>query len=215
MLFGAGVRSLSGVSIDPALYLALYDDVASAVDRSVFDTAMAHFIEYGSAEGRVSAATATSIPAVQGAGHVSPFAAHGVLVSGVVTAVDSNGFYLQDVSGDGNDATSDGIFVSTSSTPSVSVTDLVDVTGVVSESIPGGTASNNLSITQIGTVIRADVTGSADALPTRPCRRWSMPSWQPAVRPTASCPRWWTSSVRPAVCPAAISATHSCGIRTG
>ena len=40
-----------------------------------------------------------------------------VSTTGVVTAVDSNGFYIQDPNGDGNAATSDGIFVFTSVGP--------------------------------------------------------------------------------------------------
>ena len=50
---------------------------------------------------------------IQGACHTSPFTGAIVTTSGIVTAVDSNGYYLQDASGDGNDATSDAIFVFT------------------------------------------------------------------------------------------------------
>ena len=53
----------------------------------------------------------TSIGEIQGAGHVSAFVGEEVSVKGIVTAVDFNGYYLQDPEGDGDDATSDAIFV--------------------------------------------------------------------------------------------------------
>lgn len=85
---------------------------------------------------------------IQGEGHLSAFDGLKVTTTGIVTAVDFNGFYLQDVTGDGNDATSDGIFVFTSA-PTVSIGDELDLTGQVSEFIPGGAATHNLSITQL------------------------------------------------------------------
>lgn len=84
---------------------------------------------------------------IQGAGHISDFGGQGVRTEGVVTAVDTNGFWIQDVTGDGNDATSDGIFVFTSSQPTVAVGDLVSVGGVVDEFRAG--AATNLTITEI------------------------------------------------------------------
>jgi predicted extracellular nuclease len=92
-----------------------------------------------------------SIPEIQGAGHVSPCLGVDVTTSGVVTAVAFNGFYLQDPEGDGDDATADGIFIFTSGAPSVAVGNVVEVSGPVSEFIPGGAASGNLSTTQLAT----------------------------------------------------------------
>lgn len=85
---------------------------------------------------------------IQGTSHTSSFANSSVVTNGVVTAIASNGFYLQDPTGDGNRATSDGIFVFTSSSPSVSVGESVQVEGTVSEFLPGN-VSDNLTITQI------------------------------------------------------------------
>jgi predicted extracellular nuclease len=90
-----------------------------------------------------------SIPTIQGEGHISPAVGESVTTTGIVTAVDSNGFYLQDPVDDGNEATSDGIFVFTRTRPTVSVGDELKVTGTVSEFIPGGAATNNLSTTQL------------------------------------------------------------------
>ncbi|MGI9041675.1 MAG: endonuclease/exonuclease/phosphatase family protein [Gemmatimonadales bacterium] len=70
--------------------------------------------------------------------------------SGVVTAAGSDGFYLQDPEGDGDEATSDAIFVATGALGSVAAGDRIRVTGRVTEFVPGGTATGNLSLTRIG-----------------------------------------------------------------
>ncbi|WP_225885409.1 endonuclease/exonuclease/phosphatase family protein [Leptolyngbya sp. KIOST-1] len=107
---------------------------------------------------------------IQGASHISPFNGQRVITSGIVTAIDttgSRGFYLQDPVGDGNIATSDAIFVFVgSATPiPVQVGDEVQVNGVVSEFTPGGLATRNLSITQIGGNPTVDVLSSGNPLP--------------------------------------------------
>ena len=90
----------------------------------------------------------TTIMAVQGKGHISPCVGEEVTVEGIVTAVAFNGYYLQDPLGDGDPETSDGIFVfQTSNLPAVG--DHLRVTDTVSEFIPGGAATGNLSITQL------------------------------------------------------------------
>ena len=91
----------------------------------------------------------TPIFEIQGAALVSPVSGSSVTTTGIVTAVDSNGFYLQDPAGDGDVATADGIFVFTNSAPGVDVGDELEVAGTVSEFTPGGTDSGNLSTTQI------------------------------------------------------------------
>ena len=91
----------------------------------------------------------TPIYEIQGAGHISPLNGEAISTTGIVTTVDTDGFYLQDPTGDGDDATSDGIFVFTGSAPSVDVGDELEVTGTVEEFIPGGAGTDNLSITNI------------------------------------------------------------------
>jgi len=110
-------------------------------------------------------AVPASIPDLQGAGHVSPFVGQLVATTGIVTAVDSNGFYLQDADGDGEIATSDAIFVFTGSAPGVAVGDAANVTGTVSEFTPGGTSTGNLSTTQISSP-EITVESSGNALPS-------------------------------------------------
>jgi VCBS repeat-containing protein len=102
-----------------------------------------------------------SIMAIQGVGHVSEYVGQPVATSGIVTAVDTNGYYLQDAHGDGDARTSDGLFVFTGSAPAVLVGDAVNVLGTVGEFRSGA----GLSVTQIGSATTT-VTSSGNALPT-------------------------------------------------
>ena len=85
-------------------------------------------------------------------------------VPGIVTGVIENGFFLQDPDGDGDEATSDAVFVYTPEGPEVSVGDRVNVDGRVLEYYPGGEDSGNLSITQIAWA-EARVVSSGHPLP--------------------------------------------------
>jgi predicted extracellular nuclease len=75
----------------------------------------------------------TPIYIIQGSGAVSPLVGTVVTTTGVVTRLTNNGFFLQDAAGDGDPATSDGIFVFTSSSPTVAVGQLIRLTGNVTE----------------------------------------------------------------------------------
>ncbi|MEV5172782.1 endonuclease/exonuclease/phosphatase family protein [Streptomyces flaveolus] len=108
---------------------------------------------------------------IQGTTRTSPFAGQKVSdVPGIVTATrtygSSRGFWIQDPAPDDNPATSEGVFVFTSSTPKVAVGDAVKVTGTVSEYVPGGTSSGNQSLTEITKpVITTVSTGNAVPAP--------------------------------------------------
>jgi predicted extracellular nuclease len=96
-------------------------------------------------------ATPMSIHDVQGNGLASPVAGQRVEVQGVVTAKKfNNGFFLQveDANVDADPNTSEGVFVFTSSAPTVSVGDRVKVTAKVQEYTPS-TNLNQLSITEL------------------------------------------------------------------
>ena len=85
----------------------------------------------------VDALSGKRIRDIQGRAHLSPLLGTSVeAVPGVVTAVGAAGFYLQDPSPDADDATSEGIFVFTSTAPTVAVGDAVLVTGAVDEFRP-------------------------------------------------------------------------------
>lgn len=91
---------------------------------------------------------ALSIMEIQGEGHSSAYAGQQVTTTGIVTAVDSNGFYLQDAAGDDNARTSDAIFVFTGGAPGVVIGDGVSVSGAVAEFLPGND-NTNLTTTQL------------------------------------------------------------------
>jgi predicted extracellular nuclease len=100
---------------------------------------------------------------VQGSGSTSPFAGQSVRTQGIVTAIDSNGYYIQDQNGDGNSATSDGVFVFTSSAPAgVAIGDLIQVTGTVTEFVAGAGA---LSVTEINSPTALSVVSTGNPLP--------------------------------------------------
>ncbi|QIY62038.1 MULTISPECIES: endonuclease/exonuclease/phosphatase family protein [unclassified Streptomyces] len=91
---------------------------------------------------------------IQGTTRVSPYAGRQVTdVAGVVTGVrtygSSKGFWIQDPTPDADPATSEGVFVFTSSTPKVAAGDSVTVSGTVSEFVPGGASTGNQSVTEI------------------------------------------------------------------
>ncbi|HIK06262.1 MAG TPA: hypothetical protein IGS40_16355 [Trichormus sp. M33_DOE_039] len=95
---------------------------------------------------------------IQGAAHISPLLASandrvGVInVPGIVTAIASNGFYLQDPSPDNDVSTSEGIFVFTGTNSPLrtarTIGEAILVSGTVSEFRPGND-QENLTITQI------------------------------------------------------------------
>ncbi|MEU8518388.1 endonuclease/exonuclease/phosphatase family protein [Streptomyces sp. NBC_01216] len=116
---------------------------------------------------------------IQGTTRVSPLVGRQVAdVTGIVTGVrayGSRGFWMQDPKADDNPATSEGVFVFTSSVPTVAVGDAVSVNGTVGEYVPGGLKSGNQSVTQLskptvtvlssGNPVPAPVTISAFSVP--------------------------------------------------
>ncbi|MCL6510640.1 MAG: ExeM/NucH family extracellular endonuclease [Anaerolineae bacterium] len=99
----------------------------------------------------------TPIYQVQGSGETSPLAGQVVTVQGVVVGdyegptPNLRGFYIQDLLGDGNPATSDGVFVFNGNNDNVSVGQLVRVTGTAQE-FQGQTQIGNVTaIEQCGT----------------------------------------------------------------
>lgn len=106
-----------------------------------------------------------AIHEIQGASHVSPLVGELVSgVAGVVTAELGNGFYLQDPTPDADEATSEALFVFTSSAPTVAVGDELLVAGRVSEFRPGGAAGTNLTTTEIVSPV-ITVVSSGNPLP--------------------------------------------------
>lgn len=95
-------------------------------------------------------ASSLSIHDLQGAAHLSPYKDQMVSgVKGMITAVRSNGFYMQEPLPDANPATSEGIFVYAGTRLSLLAGDLVSVTGKVEEVYPFSLSPGGLSITRL------------------------------------------------------------------
>ncbi|MEU9788887.1 endonuclease/exonuclease/phosphatase family protein [Streptomyces phaeochromogenes] len=114
-------------------------------------------------------ADAVAVHDIQGSTRTSPLAGQQVTdVAGIVTGTrtygSSRGFWIQGPSADDDPATSEGIFVFTSSTPKVAVGDSVTVSGTVTEFVPGGASTGNQSVTEI-TRPTVTVVSSGNALP--------------------------------------------------
>jgi predicted extracellular nuclease/methionine-rich copper-binding protein CopC len=119
---------------------------------------------------------------IQGSGSSSSFVGQTVTIRAVVTGdfqngdADTtrnlNGFTVQEVVGDGNAATSDGIFIfqgtGATNTPNVNVGDVVTITGVVSEfngeTQITATAVGAVTVTTAGALTQAQVNALATTL---------------------------------------------------
>ena len=100
-----------------------------------------------------------SISQVQGSGDATPLAGQAVIVRGTVVADHQeggyDGFFIQDA-GDGNPATSDGVFVYDPAGPAVALGDVVQVSGTPTE-------FNGL--TQVATVTEVGVCSTGNPAP--------------------------------------------------
>ena len=149
---------------------------------------------------RASAQAGVRTFEIQGAAHVSPLAGQRVEgVPGIVTALRSNGFYLQDSEGDGRPETSDAVFVFTQRNPDVLLGDTVLVSGQVREFRPADDETN-LSITEIAepavTVVARDQPLRRRSCSGRPGER-SRRAWSPRAS-AATSKRYPGSARRPA-----------------
>ncbi|MGB8509037.1 MAG: endonuclease/exonuclease/phosphatase family protein, partial [Pyrinomonadaceae bacterium] len=111
----------------------------------------------------------TSIYNIQGSGATSPVATQSVSTRGIVTGIKlgtSGGFYIQDPTGDGNTATSDGLFVFTGATvPAGAVVgNNVQATGTVQEFIPGSDP-NQKPLTELSGTVTVSVLSTGNPLP--------------------------------------------------
>ncbi|MBC7939720.1 MAG: ExeM/NucH family extracellular endonuclease [Chitinophagaceae bacterium] len=114
---------------------------------------------------------AAAIYTIQGSGSTGPLAGQRVVTSGVVTKINSNGFFIQDLAGDGNPATSDGIFVFTGGTvyPAAAVGNLVEVTATAVEFATGsGPDTVARPVTELTTVTGVTQSGSGFTISPTP-----------------------------------------------
>jgi predicted extracellular nuclease len=105
-----------------------------------------------------------TIPEIQGDGQFSDYQGEVVITAGVVTAISAAGFdgFIQDPTGDGDAATSDGIFVDDFQRLSgVAVGDLITIQGAVEEQQFG----NALPLTRINNPILLSIDSNGNPLP--------------------------------------------------
>src|SRR6266498_4061849 len=159
---GTGGQATANVTVDASTPLGGYAvRITAANDDPTPQTATCTLT--------VNVVVPTAIYDIQGAGHLSPRNGQVVAgVSGIVTARASNGFWLQDPSPDDNPATSEGLFVFTSSAPTVAVGDNLVVGGRVSEFRPGGASgAANLTSTEVtGPTVTVLSSGNPAPAPT-------------------------------------------------
>lgn len=106
---------------------------------------------------------------IQGSGATSPLLTvppTKVTTSGVVTKLLNNGFFMQDPEGDGDDSTSDGIFVFTSTAPTVAVGQELRVNGTVGEFAPSGVNTAYRSATQLSSATASVLSSGKSVSPT-------------------------------------------------
>ncbi|MBV7330039.1 hypothetical protein KFU94_17700 [Chloroflexi bacterium TSY] len=115
IVFAYGFMAETAIRSAASIYVSPNEQVATLPQQSVPDEL-------------------TPIYAIQGDSANSPLQKRRVNTYGIVTAVTQNGLYLQDPEGDGNLATSDGIYIYTRNRPRVTVGDCVEINqGFVTE----------------------------------------------------------------------------------
>ena len=95
-------------------------------------------------------ALSLNIHDIQGNGAATPYAGKFISTTGIVTAIKSNGFFLQNlaVNYDADDNTSEALFVFTSIAPAVATGDAVSILG---------TATEFFNLTQVESTLPGDV----------------------------------------------------------
>lgn len=116
--------------------------------------------------GNPPAGETLAIYQIQGSGKQSAHKGKTVTTTGVVTHVAANGFYMQDRLGDGDNSTSDGIFVYTGTANSASVGQELKVTATVTEFVvaTGSADAQANPITQLNSPSALTVLSSGHAI---------------------------------------------------
>jgi len=109
----------------------------------------------------------TRIHAIQGIGHRSPFEGEQVTcVTGIVTAVTGQGFYLQDLIEDDDERSSEALFVAYSSASTIKRGDRIFIEkATVQEHNPSINRSNSLTITRLINSSNLQILSSQNPMP--------------------------------------------------
>lgn len=154
---GDGVAATQQINVANSLAAGNYN-LSLKWDNDEAQTASCSF--------KLSVSGVVSIPAIQGPGAKSPLDGTAVTTTGIVTKLLNNGFYLQDADGDNDPATSDGVFVFTSTLPTVAVGDKVTVSAKVQEySVSNSAASKANPLTELSSVSGIAVLSQGNQLP--------------------------------------------------
>jgi predicted extracellular nuclease len=137
------------------------------------DNMLADHVFSFSTEGPICDQDFTPIYDIQGSGSATTIPGNvtteGVVVGDFEGTASASGFYIQDLTGDSNAATSDGIFVFTGSTDLASAGDIVRVTGFARERFNqttlNGSNSNTAPVTNVVNCGSGSVTATDVALP--------------------------------------------------
>ena len=108
-----------------------------------------------------------SIHTIQGSGHTSPLVGQTVTTRGVVTKLLNNGFFMQEPNPDSDPNTSEGILVFTNTAPTVSLGQLVQLTGVVDEYNVGAAGNAQTAahtVTELKTISNLSVLASGQSI---------------------------------------------------
>lgn len=163
-VFPSGTVSFAVGETSKILTIDVTGDLSAEVNESF--TVTLGVIDSPSAQGviRNDDVVLTQIADIQGAAHTSPLVGVTVSALGIVTAVASNGFWIQDPTPDADARTSDGIFIFTSRAPAAGIVAgaEVRVTGLVTEFFPNSQTTADLSLTEIsiGTTGSVQLTGN-------------------------------------------------------
>jgi predicted extracellular nuclease len=137
-----GGTATANVNVDAAVPQGAYSVVLTASNNDATP-------QSGSCTLSVWVVGTAAIHDIQGASHISPLAGKPVETEGIVTAVAGNSFYFEDPSPDADVRTSEGLLVFTGGAPTVAAGNEVEVTGLVTEFRPGGSAQPNLTTTEL------------------------------------------------------------------
>ncbi|MFZ5483853.1 MAG: ExeM/NucH family extracellular endonuclease [Pseudomonadota bacterium] len=137
----AGVPGIALGTLVPATEIGGQARVPLTVDGSQVSGQHTVLVEFGNSDGAtstcnlsVSVIPVTPIAAIQGQGAVSPLVGQTVTTDGVVTLVIPNyGWFMQDPVGDGDDATSEGLFVYRTNTAGIAPSQRLRLRGQVAE----------------------------------------------------------------------------------
>ena len=171
---GSGMASIPQGATSTTIGIAVNGDTTTEADETFFLNVFGvtgATVADGQGQGTIlnDDITVLQIHDIQGSGLTSPVTGASVTTEGIVTAQKfNNGFFLQtpDAQADADPATSQGLFVFTSTAPpaSAAVGNRVRVTGTVAEFTPS-TNLNQLSITQLTSVTSIQVLSTGNALP--------------------------------------------------